>query len=394
MIVSTNLVPVLVRIIKGAPSHFLLPVKTPLPYSWNYNHRKFEVVSTYPFWWWKLVCFVYTCAVISNLAFGGINSDNVVFWESVLRYSLILLQISCASCFCSFHRFYAPDVCHFFNNLIRFEARHSLASQRYKWRSKESRLIRCLSYILYVSGPMVNVMSPLVSVIIPTSPFNVWASLYTLYIHYYPETCHTVYVTPILIFMLNYYFWLLVMDGVVISVAGIFMCGIYSLKCCMKAFRQATQKFFSKSALQMYREIQILANFYNLTNRNAGTAGVVLCSVISAITFSYLAVGNFRLLHPIMLLTCLVIIFSSNSLIVFAFRLASDVHKNGCQDFKRIEQKLREHNGSDVKRMKRVWKSCPTIRVEFFGNFFDESTPLVLLQFCVVQTASLILLNR
>lgn len=165
--------------------------------------------------------------------------------------------------------------------------------------------------------------------------------------------------------MLNYYFLLFVIDGAIITGVAIFLCGTYLLKCCIKAFRQFTKHSVTKSALQMYREIQILANCYNLTNRSTATGGVVLWCIIGSITYSYLSVGNFCLLHPMMLLMCILLMFTSVNQILCAFCMASDVHKNSYLGYKIIEQKLRQRTGGDRKWMKRFWRSCTTIRVDF-----------------------------
>lgn len=187
MIVSNNLLPAIIRVMKGAPSQYLTPVKPLLPYRWNPSRQEFEILSIFPLWWWKLVGIIYLTAIILQLAFGKIIQTPVAFWEDVLRFSLILLQMGIYGMSCIYHTFYSRNVCYFFNNLVQFDNHYISSSQQYKWRANGSKVMLLISYLMYASGVAINTMIPFVSVMFPKSPFSYWASLYILHTDYCPS---------------------------------------------------------------------------------------------------------------------------------------------------------------------------------------------------------------
>lgn len=57
-------------------------------------------------------------------------------------------------------------------------------------------------------------------------------------------------------------------------------------------------------------------------------------------------------------------------------------------------QKLRESGEHGTKAMRKFWRSCPPLKLRMGNNFVDRLTPLIVQQFCSVQTMSLILLSN
>lgn len=239
-----------------------------------------------------------------------------------------------------------------------------------------------------------NFIIPVMATILPMSPWNTFAPLYLLLVRSCPSTWFLGHILlRVAVFLVNFAFWLQVLDFVAMNVVVNFMIGISSLKCCIKLFGQVATISISETRLSMYREIQILVDLYNCTHRYTCTFGVILLGVLSIITFSFLVVGNFRELTSIMLLFGSLGVMAGNFHILLSYGNAADVNKYSRSIYERIEHNLRGRTGKHGKWIKRAWRSCPTFKVQFLGNYFEDTTPLVFLQFCVDQTTSLILLN-
>lgn len=93
MIITTNLLPNILRVLKGSPSRSLIPVTRPLPYSWNPKQNKFQVLSTYSSWWWLVVCCVYFSGIIFQALAGKIKTSEVAIGEDVMRIHFSLMYI-------------------------------------------------------------------------------------------------------------------------------------------------------------------------------------------------------------------------------------------------------------------------------------------------------------
>lgn len=394
MIISTNLAQTILLIFQGVTTRSLIPISMPFPYRWNSLQNNFYVSNSYPSWWWKVVGIIHITAAFLQAIFQKITPDKSALWELILRAYFISLSVLLTTCFTAFHKFQAPSVCEYLNKLIQFEKRHVHASQHKKWQNLETKLISFLALSFDLSVRALNVLIPIITVILPKSPWNSYSSLYVLVKPSIPTTPLTKHLIKITIFIANYFFFRVIMDSVVMCYAVNFMISVYGIKCCLKVFGQMSTNSVFLSTFKAYREIQVLTSLYNVTHRNTCMVGIVVVTIISSVTFSYMALGNFRELHPIMLLACVLLTCTANAQILLSFQLPTQVYTTCITIHKNLDKYLLVQTKRDKKWMMRFWISCPVMKVEFFGNYFDDLTSLVILKFCVDATINLILLKK
>lgn len=365
----------------------------PYPYRWNSVQNKFYISKSYPTWYWVLVCLIYTCAVILQSVYNHISPDKSKLWEDMLRVYIIFVYSFMAGFTC-FHRFKSQAVCEYLNSLIQFEKHYVHKSEHKSMRNCDTKLIVFLSVSFDISHRAITMLIPAIAVILPKSPWNVFSSLYVLCSQWIPTAWHMSSLLKITVFLGNHLLGRLVIDSTIMCYTVSFMIGVYSIKCCLHIFQKISMSSLSGTTLKIYRKVQIVISLYNVAHRNTCMVLILLHSIIGSIIFSYLSLGNFRELHPVMLGTCVLIASTLNAQILLAFRIPTQVYTSSRTICRSVERKLLMYTCSNIKWMNRFWKSCQIVRIEFFGNYFDNMTSLVILRFCIDHTINLILLKK
>lgn len=393
MILATNLVSTIQRMLYEIRKISLLPVAFPFPYSWDANLQQFYLTPGFCSWWWIVPYTTFLLGSLSQFVVKIVYGNNRPLAERIQRLYFILAYIIMANSFVGFHKFQFKSVCRYFSQLVQFERRHINTPPNQRWNNLESKMISVLATLFEISMRLLDVLMPLVSAILPDSPWNVFAAPYVLLAEYVPQHPNFDYLLKITMYLSNYIYWRLMMDFIVMSYVVNFMVGVYALKCCLSLFQYLTA-FVNPENLKIYRELQMLTNLYNITHRSSCMVGIVLLSIMACITYTFSWVGNFRELHPANTITSMVLANAVSTQILVVFRISADVFKTSCHVHKQIRGQLANGRCGNGKWLRKFWKSCPLLKVEFFGNYFDRTTPLVILQFCVNQTVSLILLKQ
>lgn len=394
MIIATNLLPTILQVFKGVTTRSLIPISMPFPYSFDSVQNKFYISESYPSWWWKVVAMIHIPAGLLQAIYKKVTPDQLALWELILRLYFIILYFLLATCFTAFHKFQSPAVCEYLNKLTQFEKRHVHSSQHKKWQNLETKLIALLALIFDLSVRTLNVLMPLITLILPKSPWNSYSTLYVLFNFWIPTTSCYQFLVKFNIFLANYFFFRAIMDSVVMCYTVNFMIGVYAIKCCLQVFYQQTTFSMSKSALLTYRQIQVLSNIYNVTHRYSCMVGIVVVTIMTLVTFNYMSLGCFRELHPVMLIACVLLTVNAYAQILVTFQLPTQVFKTSYGLHRIVHNKLLRSTCSSRTWMRRFWMSCPILKIEFFGNFFDVVTSLVCSKFCIDSTINLLLLKK
>lgn len=395
MIVSTNLLPTILSLFQAVQSQMMGPITMPFPYRWNPLQKSFYVSESYTSWWWIVVCVIHMLASILQAIFKYVSPEPPLLWEMVLRTCFSFLYFILATCFTAFHKFQSPAVCEFLNKLMQFDNIHVNTSQHKKWQNFETRLISLLGSSFYGNFRAINLLVAVLTAVWPKSPWNAFASIYIVVSHRISTYSYSKYIAKPTVFLVNYYFWRVIMDGAAMCYAVNFIIAIYSIKSCLQVFQHISTAdvHVSEPALKIYREIQLLTNLYNDIHRNSCMIGIVVVSITGYVTFTYMLIGNYRELPSVMMITCGLITFSCNAEILLAFQLPTQVYTKSIAIYSNVSKRLLV-DGVIAKKWKiMVWKSCPIIKIDFFGNYFDGTTSLVIMQFCMESTISLILLK-
>lgn len=158
-----------------------------------------------------------------------------------------------------------------------------------------------------------------------------------------------------------------------------------------------------RASIMKFREVQVLENFLNGNIRSRlfpiamGVIPVVqifvgfvilkLSNVEEGKSLDWLKLGMFGMVY--------LEVLSFNLIAVSAGAKLYD----GTQKWLQGQRSARivgieEIDFRRAKVMRKGWKSCRPLRLQFGNNYVDRLTPLVIQEFCAVQTMSLILLNK
>jgi len=140
----------------------------------------------------------------------------------------------------------------------------------------------------------------------------------------------------------------------------------------------------------MYRETQLLTlelnNCYQLDGVPISVTGACLVEITSL----YVCIAQWKSLPPEGLLFFLLAAADAFILRFGMLKLASKVFIESQEVRRSLKKILAPHP-----RFRRFWRSCSIHKVSFGGsNFIDECTPLVMNQFSLNQTISMVLVER
>jgi len=176
----------------------------------------------------------------------------------------------------------------------------------------------------------------------------------------------------------------------------------FSFSAYMKYFRtclnrsSANRRRKRYRAMLVYRELQILNRYYNQLQQNAVIFSLLFLIMMVTITGTYtlIAFGAKLKLHDLIVFFCMA--FDGLVVILVFFSVMANVNSgavDGIQDVKSRFIPLTADNRGR-KWVKMVWRSFRPFKVCIGSvNFVDKSTPFNLLNFCLSQIASLLLLD-
>lgn len=153
---------------------------------------------------------------------------------------------------------------------------------------------------------------------------------------------------------------------------------------------------FQKIGL-VYREIQLLCKLYGELFQNQLIGGYVLETPMVFVVCAYILIANWSQLPSVakFVLANAVLMCIGIFLYVFHFAVKVYTESNTMKKTACNGNLVTFTNGRGGKLAKRYWKSMPIVKVGIFnGNFFDEVTPLVILQFSVSTTTNLVLMKE
>jgi hypothetical protein len=147
-----------------------------------------------------------------------------------------------------------------------------------------------------------------------------------------------------------------------------------------------------RSRLRVYRRTQILLTSWTGCTRKwvlplilqAATSVCIISLCVCLIMSGQIPVPGF-LLFPLLLLNCV-------CFIIFVCTKASSV--NTMSSLLIAEQRNKLANSNKNTLLRKVVKSIVPLKVEFGCNYIDKLTPLVLLDFCINQTVSVLIIRN
>lgn len=147
-----------------------------------------------------------------------------------------------------------------------------------------------------------------------------------------------------------------------------------------------------------YRQLQVQEKIHNSSYRSRILPIVLLtCPVIQILSgFALIALFHQANLFQLSIFLTMFLDAAVCGIIVVTFAssvyIKAEVWINNVKYVKRRNVKSRR--GKEARYSQRVLKSFRPLRLEFGNNFVGRLTPLVMQEFCISQTASLLLLDR
>jgi hypothetical protein len=147
-----------------------------------------------------------------------------------------------------------------------------------------------------------------------------------------------------------------------------------------------------RSRIRVYKILQILMSSWNGFNRKCVLPCILQAATIVCIISLYVCLvmsGEIPLpgflLFPLLLVNCV-------CFIIFICTKASSVNISSIAFIAQERSRLAKFNKNAL--LRKVVKSIPPLKVEFASNYIDKLTPLVLLNFCINQTVSLLIIKN
>lgn len=143
-------------------------------------------------------------------------------------------------------------------------------------------------------------------------------------------------------------------------------------------------------SLKIYREIQILNKIFNTVFQDAFFPGVIAVGIFVAIMGMF-AILKLRHAIPFPAIMFFPIIASDGLSIIFIAKIAALAYVQSQHFLKLLSSRSIHYKRVSVFR-KRL-NALDKIKIKFGGNFVDQGTPFVFMDFWITQTVSLMLLT-
>ncbi|OXA49376.1 hypothetical protein Fcan01_15930 [Folsomia candida] len=183
--------------------------------------------------------------------------------------------------------------------------------------------------------------------------------------------------------------------GIVAIVYNLFA-GISSL---MSYFQLLERKILTatsltgcESCISKYRMIQLVEKIMNAFSMEQVVPSIVCGIPLLQIVLQYVIItmhGEIAmpvfLMFPATLFNAVV-----NNMLIFT--LASWVYNSSVKVLRKLDMTILQYTRKSV--IRKQWKSCGRLKIKFGSNFIDGGTPLVIQNFCLNQTMSLILIKE
>lgn len=151
-------------------------------------------------------------------------------------------------------------------------------------------------------------------------------------------------------------------------------------------FWQATSKFLYYSVLEGYRKLQVLETILNASVRRRIFPAVLVLGPGMQIVSMFAYIKYHDVMKGSQLVFFLLLALDPTILNVMYCTGAGMVYGKSCKYLMGMKGKVKG------KAEMKLLKSYAPLKVRFGGNFMDQLTPLVIQEFCSVQTANLLLL--
>jgi len=176
----------------------------------------------------------------------------------------------------------------------------------------------------------------------------------------------------------------------------------FSLASYMKYFRGSLNsrsvghRLLRCKILRMYRELQILNRYYNNLQQTLFIYVALIIITISVITGTYIliAFGLKINLHEMLLFLTLAVV--GLVLLLGFFSVAAKVNSEAAEGIQHVRSKVIPFilDKRGIKWTELYWRSLYPLKVFIgYANFVEKSTPFTLLNFCLNQIVSLLLID-
>lgn len=147
--------------------------------------------------------------------------------------------------------------------------------------------------------------------------------------------------------------------------------------------------------LQLYRDIQVLEKSLNAFLMNRIVPIILLCVPGLEVVGMYVCIQYHEVIPMPGFLVFPIIYFDATLFTVMVFTLASWVYNKSSRVLIKLGSGLNNipSSSSQRKLMKRELRCCSVMQIKFGSNFVDAGTPLVIQNFCLNQTLSLLLIK-
>lgn len=292
------------------------------------------------------------------------------------------------------------------NELLEFEKRHLSyisPNERKAWRQVKYRKLIVLGiHFFRVTFTLPSIAFPISVAFFPFAPWrhvpagilrsisiiNISGSLFTQILVKVTQGCISFAYSYAVVYLCTNRYLLLIILSIFASQASL----IYMVH----AFKiRVTKRNQIQNSVRMYREIQLLCSLFNeLHKLHVIPASILIAMVGTSVSLFMLVSRRVDKDFQITFLfgNCLVL---GIAVILLGFHFAVKLYSDN-RNLLILQPYLRNTKTSTERRMMRkYWRSLPLLKIFFFqSNFFESTTPLVILDFSMNLAINLILLEN
>lgn len=285
------------------------------------------------------------------------------------------------------------------NQIISFEKRHKI-----RFDAKENEVSRKVRMILRILQIQLHACAVFCIVACTIAPTGLWGHLpkALFQVEWGGEDWIALPVVQKLgSFCYTYFIVTTIINHMVLDSCLVIIATTYCLLSTLIAFERSFHQMKNRSkGITMYREIQLLCAIYNELNKGGIIQAFILIPVVTLSVALTTSLGHFDQIDTVSF--CAFMDAAGISLLWictcfhFAMKIfarSEDILKKKLWSWNDSNPSENARNGS-TKIWKADWRSMPVVKIFFFGNnFFEKSTQLVILDFVINNTVTLMLLT-
>ncbi|CAL8134962.1 unnamed protein product [Orchesella dallaii] len=404
MLICTGVISELHKVFRQATKHgrifYLI-----FPLNWDPEAERFITQNSFDTFW-KIPFFALLTNGFLLTLYPPAKGFQLSVFEGTLFFNYLITISTLQSINVWFYHSHFRNLVNFFNKLIAFEKSNISQSNDDDFMAVGGKLMTTSIKPLATQLYSMKVNLGFVAAIYPTLPWNPLCAIVTKYWKVTPlfelnmvSICVRLG-TMVIVWMT----WSTFLNFVFLTMTVNFLSTLFCFKCALNLFgRNLLQANKSElechwkllKKLKMFRQIQLLINEYNAIHKQSMMLVIVATVLFSAIMSAYTILNSGGSLSVPLLLVMVLILCMCFFVMVIGMMYPASVYSMSGHILQNTKKYFQPASTSfNLGCVRKYWLSFPVFKIQFFsGNFFEQATPLVFMDFCANMIVNLLMIH-